>query len=83
MLTMAWAVSAAFTCELVAQKMQKVMMLLLLGAEDIEGLIFGCWCGEQGGMRAVASRMCSGRSWAGECVCRDGARARAMACVWT
>eukprot|EP00966_Prymnesium_polylepis_P298926 6907256-Prymnesium_polylepis.1 len=30
--------------------MQKVMMLLLLGAEDIEKLTFGCCCGrvEQG-----------------------------------
>ena len=81
LLTMVWAVSAAFTCELEAQKMQKVMMLLLLGAEDIEELTAVCCCGA-GRAARVTARSRDGQSWAAERVCRDAARARTMECVW-
>ena len=81
LLTMAWAVSVAFTCELEEQKMQKVMMLLLLGAEDINELTAVCCCGA-GRAVCVTARSRDGQSWAAERVCRDAARARTMECVW-
>ena len=81
---MAWAVSAAFTCELEAQKMQKVMMLLLLGAEDIEELTAVCYYGA-GRAARVTARSRDGQSWAAERVCWDAARVRTLECfgfVW-
>jgi hypothetical protein len=59
-----------------ANKMQKMMLLLRLGAEDSQELNRGCWCGK-GRAARVAARVCDGR------VCGDVARANAMECAWT
>ena len=84
LLTAAWAMTEAITRELEAQGTQKEMLLVLLYAEGIEGLSFGCWCGAGRVARAAAS-VGSGRYWAGERESRDAARVRTLECfgfVW-
>ena len=45
-----------------ANKMQKMMLLLRLGAEDSQELNRGCWCGK-GRAARLAARVCDGRVW--------------------
>ena len=77
LLTAAWATIEMIVCELEVQVKQNKMLLVMLYAEGIEELSFGCYCGA-GQVARVAARVGSGRSWIGERGDRDIAHVKGV-----